>query len=278
MGTCGRGARRRGSAAARRRLRLRAVDLLVDAARLSVCGSQMFHSPFLSAKCSRNPGFCALNRAVDAQAQCRSSRESSRSSAGWGGRCRRSARRPRGDSRRRTAGAPSRCGNRTWRRCGRGRGNRLLLRAIDSGARCAQRVRIGIDEAMAGRDVARRTDAHQAETGAAGMRFVDALVQLGQRVADVGEAVQFAAQREFEIFVGEHLKLLEHAVHAALVDGVEPVGRSGDRSESDLVESQIVLQMAVDAADVGDAGGQRDARRDRARAVCRQQCAHLRAR
>ena len=68
---------------------------------------------------------------------------------------------------------------------------------------------------MAGRDVAGRTDAHQAQTGAARVRFVDALVEFGDRVADVGESVHFAAQRVFEILLGKHMELPEHTVHAA---------------------------------------------------------------
>ena len=89
-----------------------------------------------------------------------------------------------------------------------------LLLAIDAGGDVAQRVRIGIDKAMARRDIAGRSDAHQSQPRAAGMRFVHALVQLGQRVADVGEAVHLAAQSEFQIFVGQNVELFENAVHA----------------------------------------------------------------
>ena len=53
----------------------------------------------------------------------------------------------------------------------------------------------------------------------------------------------------------------------ALADGVQAIGRGGDGRESDLVEAQVVLQVAIDAPHVGDAGGERDARGDRARAV-----------
>ncbi len=91
-----------------------------------------------------------------------------------------------------------------------------LLLAIDAGGDVAQRVGVGIDEAMARRDVARRSDAQQSKTRAAGMRLVDALVQLGQRVADVRESVHLAAQRVFEIFVRQRVELLQHAVHARL--------------------------------------------------------------
>ena len=91
-----------------------------------------------------------------------------------------------------------------------------LLLAVDAGRDVSQRVRVGIHETMAGRDVARRSDAQQAQTRAAGMRFVHALAQFGQRVADVGEAVRFAAQRVLQILVGQRVELIEHAVHARL--------------------------------------------------------------
>ena len=67
-----------------------------------------------------------------------------------------------------------------------------------------ENVLVGIDEAVAGSDIARRADAHQAQTRAAGVRFVDALVQLGEGVADIGKAVVLAAQSIFEILVGQH--------------------------------------------------------------------------
>ena len=79
--------------------------------------------------------------------------------------------------------------------------------------------------------------------GAAGMRFVYTLVQLGERVADVGKAVVLAAQRELQIFICELAKLLENAIHSRLIDGVKPVRRSGDRRKADLMKTQLVLQV-----------------------------------
>ena len=79
----------------------------------------------------------------------------------------------------------------------------VLLLAIDAGGDVAQRVRVGIDKAMARRDIAGGPDAQQAQAGAAGMRFVHALIQLAERVADIREAVHLAAQRVFQIFVGQ---------------------------------------------------------------------------
>src|SRR5690242_13088496 len=56
-----------------------------------------------------------------------------------------------------------------------------LACAIQTRSDVPQPVRIGIDEAMARSNIARRPDAHQAEPGAARMRFADALMQLGER-------------------------------------------------------------------------------------------------
>src|SRR5215831_12182040 len=122
----------------------------------------------------------------------------------------------------------------------------LLPGAIDSGRDIAERVGIGIDEAMAGRDIARRADAHQAKARAAGMRFVDALVKFGERVADVGESMQLAAQRKLEILPSEFAELLEDAVHASLADRVQAIRRSRHRREPDLVEAELMLEVAID--------------------------------
>ena len=75
----------------------------------------------------------------------------------------------------------------------------ILFFPVDAGGHVTQDMLIGIDEAMAGRDIARRSDTNEPESGAAGMRFVHALMQFGQRVADIREAVMFAAQRIREI-------------------------------------------------------------------------------
>ena len=98
-----------------------------------------------------------------------------------------------------------------------------------------------------------RSDAQQTQARAAGMRLVDALAQLGQGVADIRESVHFAAQRILQILVGQHVELFQHAVHARLVDGVQPIGRRSDRREADFVEAEILLQMPEDADHIGDA-------------------------
>ena len=60
------------------------------------------------------------------------------------------------------------------------------------------------------------------------------------------------------------------------VDGVELIRRSGDRREADLVESQILLQVAENPDHIGDARGERDARRDGPGAMVLDQRAHPR--
>ena len=59
-----------------------------------------------------------------------------------------------------------------------------------------------------------------------------------------------------------------------LVDGVELIGRSGHRRETDLVKSQVLFQMAENLDYVGHTRGQRDARRNRPRAMILDQRPH----
>ena len=87
--------------------------------------------------------------------------------------------------------------------------------------------------------------------------------------------MRFAAQRILQIFVGQHVELIQYAIHAGGVDGVELVGRRGDGRETYFVESQVLLQMAEDADHVGNARRERDARRDGPGAMVLDQCAHL---
>ena len=106
------------------------------------------------------------------------------------------------------------------------------------------------------RDVAGRTHAHQAETGAAGVRFVHALIEFGQRVARRSKSRGASPRSAYsEVLLGKHAKLLEDIAHAALADRIQAVGRSSHRRESDLVESQVVLQMTIDATHIRHAGG-----------------------
>src|SRR5947209_356135 len=127
---------------------------------------------------------------------------------------------------------------------------------------------------MTGSDVARRSHSDQAERGTARMRFVDALVQLRQGIAHVREAVHFATEGIFEILVGEYVELCEYIIHPAVVDGIEPIRRSGDRREADFVEAEIILQVTEDADYVGNARSQGDSCGDRPRAMILNQVPH----
>jgi hypothetical protein len=84
------------------------------------------------------------------------------------------------------------------------------------------------------------------------MRFVDALVKFGQRVAHVREAVHLSAQGVFQIFASQNVKLFEHPIHPALIDGIELVRRCRDGREADFMEAQIVLQMPEDPNHIGN--------------------------
>src|ERR1700676_641964 len=121
-----------------------------------------------------------------------------------------------------------------------------LFLLVDAGSDVSQHVLVGIDETVAWRDVTGRPHADEPETSSAGMRLVHALVEFRERVADVGKAVEFAAQRELQVFLRELAKLREHIVHAGFVDGVQAVRGSGHRSKAYFVKAQIVFQMAVD--------------------------------
>ena len=74
---------------------------------------------------------------------------------------------------------------------------------------------------------------------------------------------------------GEFAELGEDLVHAALVDGVEAVGRSGDRGEADFVKAEIVFEVAIDFEDVHGVGGHGDARGDGARVMAGEELADL---
>jgi hypothetical protein len=90
-----------------------------------------------------------------------------------------------------------------------------LLFAIHARRDVTQRMRIRIDKAMARSNVARRTHTDKTQPRATRMRFVDALMQFRQRVADVRKAVMLAAKREVAVLESQFAKLLQHAIHAA---------------------------------------------------------------
>src|SRR5579863_4239435 len=92
------------------------------------------------------------------------------------------------------------------------------------------------------------------------MRFVHTLTEFGQRIADVRKSVRFAAQREFQILVGQNVKLFQYAVHAALVDGIELIRGCSDGGEAYFVESKVLLQVPENLDYIGDSGRQGHAR------------------
>ncbi len=99
-----------------------------------------------------------------------------------------------------------------------------LLLAVHARGDMAECMLIRIDETVARRNVAGGTDADQAQTGPARVRLADALMQLSERIANVGEAVHLAAQGKFEVLVRQDVELIEYAVHAAVIDRVQAVG------------------------------------------------------
>src|SRR5260370_7801871 len=107
-----------------------------------------------------------------------------------------------------------------------------LLLFVEPGCDVSEFVLIGIDEAMAGSDVAGRSDAQEAKASSTRMRLVHTLMQLRERIADVGKAVQFAAKSEGEIFLGEFAELRENLIHASHTHGVQPIRRIDPSSTS----------------------------------------------
>ena len=127
-----------------------------------------------------------------------------------------------------------------------------LLFAIHARGDVPQRVLIGVDESVAGRDIARWADAHQAQPSAARVRLADAGMQLIQRIAHVRESVLAALNRPLQVLFRQFGELREHVVHAGVADRVETIGRSGHRGEPDFVKSQILCQVSEDLANVSN--------------------------
>ena len=75
--------------------------------------------------------------------------------------------------------------------------------------------------------------------------------------------MHLAAQRIFQVLIRQNMELLQYAVHAPLVDGVQTVGRGSHGSEPDLMESEILFQVPEDPHHIGHAIRQRHPRRDR---------------
>src|SRR4051794_3780320 len=61
----------------------------------------------------------------------------------------------------------------------------FVFHFIESAGERPERMFIGIHEAMARSEIARRTHTKESQSSAAGMRFVDALIEFGNRVAHV---------------------------------------------------------------------------------------------
>ena len=77
------------------------------------------------------------------------------------------------------------------------------------------------------------------------MRFVDSLIEFGERVADVREAVEFAAQRELEVFPGKRAALSEDISNArALVVESNPSMRSVLVAQMRTLSSSVRHQVS----------------------------------
>ena len=112
-----------------------------------------------------------------------------------------------------------------------------LFGAIDSSRDVPQRMGIGIDKPMAGRDITRGPHAQRSQPRSARMRLINSLAQLRQRVTDVGESMGFAAQGTLQVLVRQSMELLEHAIHAPRANGIELIRRSGHGRKPNFVKA-----------------------------------------
>jgi len=85
---------------------------------------------------------------------------------------------------------------------------RLAFVMIQAGMYVSQLMYVGIDEAMARGQVARRTNSQQSQSSPARVRFTDALVNLGECIANVRESVVLIFQSTLQIFIGQGRELL----------------------------------------------------------------------
>src|SRR6266403_672813 len=129
---------------------------------------------------------------------------------------------------------------------------------------------------MAGSDVAGRSDAEQAEASSTGMRLVYTLMQLRERIADVGKAMQLAAKGKGKIFLRQFAELRENIIHARHSDGVQAIRGRGNRSEADFVEAEIVFQVTVNLEHVHGLRGHSHARGDRPGVMTSEKFTHFR--
>src|SRR6267142_1961953 len=102
------------------------------------------------------------------------------------------------------------------------------------------------------------------------MRFADSAVQFANRIADVREPMVLAAKRELEVLVREARELLEDVIEPIRSDGVQAIGRSGHRRESDLVKAKVLLEVPVNAGHIHVVRGQGHTGANRTRTVSAQ--------
>ena len=127
---------------------------------------------------------------------------------------------------------------------------------------CARRTR----EAVAQRYVTVGRDPHQAEPGAAGIRLAHPLVNLPERFLHVRECVMAVLHGRLEEFLGELAELAEQRVEPLVGDRVVVLRRRRGRCEADLLEADVLGEVAEDPLHVERARRQRDPRANRPRA------------
>ena len=124
-----------------------------------------------------------------------------------------------------------------------------------------------IDKTVAERDVPRRSNSKQADSGTTGIGFADTGIQLFQRVAHVGKTVLASLEGVVAILPSQIREGIEDVVHLLCSDMVEPVRARRGRRKSNRIETQFSRQVPVDLFHVAHLGSKRNPRADRIRPV-----------
>ena len=106
-----------------------------------------------------------------------------------------------------------------------------------------QLVRVRAGETVAKRNIAARGNAQESQSGAARISLAGSLVDFFQRIPDIGESMVPVRNRVVEEFPGQLAELRQHMIETRLVDGIQPVRRSSDRSKAHFPKADLAGQV-----------------------------------
>src|SRR5258708_29677073 len=102
-------------------------------------------------------------------------------------------------------------------------------------------------------------------------------MDLFERLAHVGEAVMAVRESVLQNLSRERTELVQHAIETTFADGMTADCGGGHRRETDLVEADVLGEMAENAMDVESLRSQCHAGADRPAAMLTEQLADLRS-